>query len=139
MNIYCAGAIRGDNRFKSFYQEIVDYVSSLGHNALAEINGDYRSSLLLNDQDIFKRDIHWLDNSSFLIAEVSGPSLGVGFEIAYALYKKKIPVLAVYNSVVGTISGMIKGCPSNLLKVKSYSSSEELKDIIYSFISSNKN
>lgn len=138
MNIYCAGAIRGDSRFQSYYCEIVNYLASLGHNSFSEMNCDFRSSILLSDDEIFKRDIWWLENSEMLIAEVSGPSLGVGFEIAYALYKKKIPVLAVYNNVVGTISGMIKGCSSNLFTVKSYSNLEELKEIVYSFISKEK-
>lgn len=38
MNIYCAGAIRGDSRFQSYYCEIVNYLASLGHNSFSEMN-----------------------------------------------------------------------------------------------------
>jgi hypothetical protein len=39
-----------------------------------------------------------LAKSTILIAEVSKPSHGVGREIAYAQYEKKIPILCLYQS-----------------------------------------
>ena len=69
-----------------------------------------------------------------MVAEISGPSLGVGFEIAYALYKSKIPVLAVANKEVENISAMVNGCDSKLLEVKFYSDDKELLKIVDNFI-----
>jgi hypothetical protein len=69
-----------------------------------------------------------------MIAEISGASLGVGFEIAYALYIKKIPVLAVYNTNVVSISSIINGCDSDFLSIKKYNNNGELRELIKSFL-----
>ncbi len=61
----------------------------------------------LTEEDIFKRDIEALEKSQVLLADVSKPSLGVGYEIAHAI-NKNIKVYAFYKK--GTnISCMIKG------------------------------
>jgi len=70
-----------------------------------------------------------------MIAEVSGPSLGVGFEISYAIFQRKLPVLAIYSSEVQNISAMISGCDSPLLTMEKYLDDEEMKRIIKNFIS----
>jgi len=59
---------------------------------------------------------------------------GVGFEIAYALYNKKIPVLALANNRAENISAMITGCDSNLLTLAKYGVAENLKEIIRLYI-----
>jgi hypothetical protein len=69
-----------------------------------------------------------------LIAEISGGSTGVGFEIAYTLYNLKKPVLALANTNSEGVSAMISGCNSDLLTVKNYSNPEELKIIITDFL-----
>ena len=69
-----------------------------------------------------------------MIAEISGPSLGVGFEIAYALYMREIPVLALYDAEVEKVSAMITGGDSELLYVKQYHSKKELEELIKSFL-----
>ena len=76
----------------------------------------------------------WIDKSEIVIAEVSGPSLGVGFEIAYSLYKKKMHVLALVNSESNNVSAMITGCHSELLKIQKYSDTEDLKKAVSTFI-----
>jgi len=72
-----------------------------------------------------------------MIAEVSGPSLGVGFEISYALFVKKMPVLAVYHQEAGQISSMISGCINPQLQVKKYLNIDDLESIIKNFIATN--
>ncbi|MHB1686923.1 MAG: nucleoside 2-deoxyribosyltransferase [Ignavibacteriaceae bacterium] len=134
MNIYCAGPIKGDVSFQKFYYEIIECVNSLDHTALSELNKNFSSKKSLAAEEIFSRDIRWLKKSTVMIAEVSGPSLGVGFEIAFALYQLKIPVLALYNKKVKKVSAMITGCNSKLLTVKEYSDINDLKDSVTFFI-----
>jgi hypothetical protein len=69
-----------------------------------------------------------------LSAEASGASLGVGFEISYALYKHQIPVLSLINKNEENVSAMILGCASELLTVKRYSDTEQIKKVIWDFI-----
>ena len=134
MIIYCAGPIKGDTTFQKFYLEIIDFVESEGHTPLAGISADLTSTIPLTDKQVYKRDLKWIDGSKIMIAEISAPSLGVGFEIAYAVYHKKIPVLALVNNTVKNVSAMITGCDSNLLTVAKFSNPEDLKEIIRSYI-----
>lgn len=137
MIIYCAGPIRGNTTYQENYSEIVRIVESMGHTALSEISGRFSSSIPLNSKQVYTRDIKWLDGSKIMIAEVSGPSLGVGFEVSYALFAKKIPVLAVYHEQAGQISAMISGCSNSLLQVSKYSDVDNLTNIVKQFISYN--
>ncbi len=134
MVVYCACPIRGDKNYRKNCQEIIEHIKSLGHTALSEINEEFKSSLPLTDKQLFKRDIKWLERSKLLIAEISGGSTGVGFEIAYTLYNLKKPVLALANTNSEGVSAMISGCNSDLLTVKNYSNPEELKIIITDFL-----
>ena len=134
MIVYCAAPIKGDQKFHNYCLDIIKQVTSLGHTALSELNDEFRPAVLLTEAEIFSRDTKWIDKSEIVIAEVSGPSLGVGFEIAYSLYKKKIPVLALVHTEAKDVSAMIIGCHSELLKIKKYSDTEELKKAVSGFI-----
>ncbi len=134
MNIYCAGPIKGDVSYQKYYDEIIAHINSLGLTALSELNKEFSGKKSLTAEEIFNRDISWLKKSDLIIAEVSGPSLGVGFEIAFGLYQLKIPVLALYNKKVKKVSAMITGCNSKLLKVIGYTNTNDLKNTISTFI-----
>jgi 2'-deoxynucleoside 5'-phosphate N-hydrolase len=134
MIIYCAGPIKGNTTYQENYSEIVRIVESLGHTALSERSSKFSSSIPLNSKQIYTRDIKWIDGSKIMIAEVSGPSLGVGFEIAYALFERKIPVLAVYQGNVAQISSMISGCNNKNLQLKNISNIDDLAQIVKNFI-----
>jgi hypothetical protein len=137
MIIYCAGPIRGNTTYNENYSEIVRIVESMGHTALSEKSSKFSSTILLSDKQVYTRDIKWIDGSKIMIAEVSGPSLGVGFEISYALFVKKMPVLAVYDEQAGQISSMISGCANPQLQVKKYLNVDDLTSMIKNFIVGN--
>jgi nucleoside 2-deoxyribosyltransferase len=139
MIIYCAGPIKGDKQFQSFYKEIIKYINSLGHTALSELNEKFKSAFPLNDIQIFKRDIKWMESSEFIIAEATAASTGVGFEVAYALYNLKKPVLVLCKNGEKSVSAMISGCNSEILTVKNYSNVEDLKTIISKYINEKEN
>ncbi len=136
MIIYCAGPIRGNTAYQENFSEIVRIVESMGHTALSEMSSKFSSSIPLSPKQIYTRDIKWIDGSKLLIAEVSGPSLGVGFEISYALFARKIPVLAVYNDKTPSISAMIAGCQNQNLQLSRYSGMDDLSLTIKNFIAS---
>lgn len=137
MIIYCSGPIKGDTTFQESYKDIIKVVEALGHTALSEFGSQVHSAFPLTEKQIYTRDIKWMDNSDLMIAEISGPSLGVGFEISYALFVRKIPVLAVYSNQAKSVSAMIKGCSKENITVKVYSGKEDLEKIIKNFIANN--
>lgn len=126
--IYCAGPISGDTTYSENYKKIIEIVKSQGFFPLHE--PELKPNYTLNDEEIYRRDIKWISDSAGVIAEVSGPSLGVGFEIAYSLFVLNKPVLALYHESVPRLSAMIKGCNSSLLSVQRYKTDLDLEKFI---------
>jgi len=114
-NIYFSGSITGGREDVRLYRRLVEALEEDGHRVLAgavaaEHIGDGGEALALGE--IFSRDIRWLDQSDLVVAEVSTPSHGVGYEIAYARYARRIPVIALYRrGRTKRCSAMISGDP----------------------------
>jgi nucleoside 2-deoxyribosyltransferase len=129
MKIYFAGSIRGGRGDAALYYEIVQQLKKHGE-VFTEHVGDTALGVLgqdIGDQNIHDRDLTWLKSSDCLIAEVTTPSLGVGYEIGKATEWGK-PVLCLYRQTEGrSLSAMISG--SNAITVKTYQSPAELKDV----------
>jgi nucleoside 2-deoxyribosyltransferase len=138
MIIYCAGPIKGDTTYQDTYIKIIKFVEKLGHSALTELNEKFNSTIPLSEKQIYTRDIKWIDGSHLMIAEISGPSLGVGFEIAYALFQRKIPVLALAQADIKKVSAMITGCGSKLLTTARYHDIDDMKQIIEKYLKGRK-
>jgi nucleoside 2-deoxyribosyltransferase len=77
----------------------------------------------LTPQDVYERDANWIKNCDVLIAEVSVPSHGVGYEIGFALNIGK-PVLCLYQKE-RRVSKMITGNKDSALSIKAYTNVEE--------------
>jgi 2'-deoxynucleoside 5'-phosphate N-hydrolase len=82
---------------------------------------------------VYTRDTRWIQESDILIAEISVPSHGVGYEIGYTLGLGK-PVLAIYQQA-RNVSKMISGNPDPNLSVKCYETPAEAVEIIRTFLS----
>lgn len=137
MNIYFSASIAGGRKYLDTYQEMVAYFKELGHHIPSEhiIHPDVLS--LENDhsaEDTYTRDVDWIKGCDAMIAEVSNPSLGVGYEICYALRLGK-PVLCLYQNGL-FISRMITGNTSPGIKVFEYTSSEDWKKSIIEYLNS---
>ena len=73
---------------------------------------------VIDPREVYERDVSWIRACDALIAEVSVPSHGVGYEIGFALEQGK-PVLCLAQ-VDRTVSKMITGNPHPALKMKFY-------------------
>jgi nucleoside 2-deoxyribosyltransferase len=98
--IYFAGSISGGRGDVALYREIVAALEREGHRVLAGAVAaeDVTSSgEALDACAIFDRDLGWIADADILVAEVSMPSTGVGYEIATARYRYDIPVICLYR------------------------------------------
>jgi len=139
MKIYLSGAIRGGRELKDTYKTILTHLQSKGHVVLDDhvaASNVFEIEEIISETEIFNQDIRWLKESDGVIAEVSLPSLGVGYEIAYALDYLKKPVLGVYDISRAPISVMITGNTSPYLTLCSYKGIDELLEYIQQFIDS---
>lgn len=125
MKIYFSGSIRSGRENVPLYQEIINHLKKYGQ-VLTEHVGDPNLTVDgeqgLVDEQIYKRDMAWLGEADIVIAEVSTPSLGVGYEIREAerLGKK---VICLFKREGKKLSAMISG--NQNLKVKVYTEKEE--------------
>lgn len=136
MNIYFACSITGGRDFESVYQVITRALVADSHEVptahLAE-SGIMALEAVIDPLEVYSRDVTWIRASDILIAEVSAPSHGVGYEIGYALGLGK-PVLALYKEGQ-KISKMISGNPDSNLSVMAYEDPEHAVELIRHFLS----
>ncbi len=135
MNIYFACSITGGRELEAVYQQIVAALTADGHEIptshLAETEV-VENERMLTPQYVYERDVDWIKNCDILVAEVSVPSHGVGYEIGLALNIGK-PVLCIFQEG-RKVSKMISGNPNPMLVLKNYSTLEEVLSIARNFL-----
>lgn len=135
MKIYFCGAILGGRQNAALYATIVNHLEAKGHQVLTKhvawpdvvaIEGAY------TPQDVYRRDMGWLAEADVVVAEVTTPSLGVGYEVATALHLGK-PTLCIYRQ--GTaVTKLITGNTSPYITVQTYTTEEEALSLIDAFL-----
>ncbi len=120
MKIYFAASIRGGRGLQTTYLTIVKHLKQSGHKVLSEnVAFETMAEQGISDETIYAQDTAWLDECDAVVAEVTIPSLGVGYEIGYALHKAHKPVLCLCKA--GThLSAMLNGSTNPRLRIVFY-------------------
>lgn len=97
--IYFAGSIRGGRVDAALYQRMISYIQKTDivlteHIGKPDLSLESKNKA--SDTDIYEQDTAWLRESDMVIAECTCPSLGVGYELAYA-EARGIPVYIFYD------------------------------------------
>lgn len=134
MNIYFCGSIRGGRDLAASYARMIALLGSYG-KVLTEHLGSNEEietkDRILSNKEIHDRDLQWIIESDLLVAEVTIPSLGVGYEIGRAIEMNK-PVLCLFQKESDfTLSAMIAG--SDKVETEYYENLDEVKSILDSF------
>jgi len=135
MKIYFSGSISGGRAYEAIYQHLVARLQAQGHDVLSAHVADpvaLEREKDLPPREVFERDVKWVEACEAMIAEVSTPSLGVGYEYGLAVQLGR-PVLCVYRSGL-RMSKMITGNPAPNLTAATYSSEAELDELLDSFL-----
>jgi nucleoside 2-deoxyribosyltransferase len=136
MNIYFACSITGGRAFETVYQEITRTLLAEGHAVptahLAESNV-LALEKVIEPREVYDRDVTWIRACDALVAEVSVPSHGVGYEIGFALDSGK-QVLCLAQTGVA-VSKMITGNPHPALQVQYYQDVSEGIEHMRKFLS----
>ncbi|KAL1771802.1 hypothetical protein HispidOSU_026071 [Sigmodon hispidus] len=112
-SVYFCGSIRGGREDQALYARIVSRLRRYGkvlteHVAAAELDprGEEASE---GDRLIHERDLAWLRQADVVVAEVTQPSLGVGYELGRAVALGK-QILCLFRPQSGRVlSAMIRG------------------------------
>ena len=135
MNIYFACSITGGRQYERVYQDLTAALLADGHTVptahLADSNVTAMEAVV-SARDVYERDVTWIREADALIAEVSVPSHGVGYEIGFALNVGK-PVLCLYQAG-RKVSKMISGNTHPNLRVEVYRDSQNAVLIARGFL-----
>jgi 2'-deoxynucleoside 5'-phosphate N-hydrolase len=84
----------------------------------------------LSEQDVYRRDLDWLSRCDVLVAEASGSSYGVGFEVGYLIGRARETrqrVLLVYDAARRhAVSRLISGNCDEACTTFAYQSIDDL-------------
>lgn len=133
--IFLSGSIRGGRQLLDIYRLMYDTLEATGADVLCWHVVDpelEKEEMEMTEEEIYSRDMGLLEKSDALIAEVTVPSIGVGYEICRALVKG-IPVLCLYRQDA-VVSAMVLGNQDPLLEVRAYQTEMSLKQIIVDFV-----
>ena len=147
--VYFAGSIRGGRKDAELYQRIITYIKQtdivltehVGNLSLSPLEEPLLSGRPISeaeqttDQRIYEQDTNWLRSCDMVVAECSTPSLGVGYELAFAEHLGK-PCHLLYNKVRGRLSAMLTGNP--YFHVHPYENEQEIFAILDEVLQRNK-
>ncbi len=110
--VYFAGSITGGRDDADTYKLLIDKLKErfvvltehIGNPNMSEM-GEYQ----LSDEEIYTRDVGWIEQSDLVFAEVTKISLGVGYEIGFAEAHGKRIVCFVNGTKVNRLSAMLTG------------------------------
>ncbi len=128
MKIYFAGSIRGGRDDAPLYAEIIRVLQAHGTvltehigDALLSAHGEGKAA-----ETIFRRDVGWVREADVIVAEVTTPSLGVGYEIGLAEQLGK-RILCLYRPQPDRkLSAMLLG--NSRLTIVEYREAEEARE-----------
>ena len=126
MNIYFACSITGGRDDEATYQKIVDFLLKRGHEVpTASLAGPevIYEEVIIDPITVYERDTAWIRGCELVVAEVTTPSHGVGYEIGYALQLNK-PVICLHKGDT-PVSKMILGNQDPNLVIIPYDSVDE--------------
>ena len=136
MKIYFGFTVAGERSSVESAKAIVEMLEQNGHVVLTKhlVRDDaWNADRLITPQAVYERDMQWLEECDYLIAEVSGSSFGVGFEAGYLLGATNKRVLLLYRrEAEKRISLLITGNAHPRCTVIPYSDLEEVKAFVSS-------
>jgi len=137
MKIYLACTVRGDRSGVQAGRAVCARLEHHGHEVqtkhLLADNVETAESEI-TERDVFRRDLGWLSACDVLVAEASGSSYGVGFEVGYVLGRAHASgqrVVLLYDTARrDKISRLITGNDDHACTTFGYGSIEELTAFI---------
>jgi 2'-deoxynucleoside 5'-phosphate N-hydrolase len=134
MKIYFGFTVAGDRSTVDTARKVVRLLEELGHEVLTRhlvSDNAWDADRLISPQDIFRRDMGWLNQCDLFIAEVSGSSFGLGFETGYLLGATNKKVVLFYRrDLEERVSLLITGNTHPNCTLVPYAADEEVQAFI---------
>ena len=137
MRIYLAVTVRGDRSALDAARYVARRLQERGHEILTthllldDVEGVEQSR---SDREIYVRDMAWVESCDVLVAEASGSSYGVGFEVGYLLGRApqtgQRAIVMYRRDRHPVISRLITGFASEQGRVFAYESEADLDGVV---------
>jgi len=128
MKIYFGFTVAGNRSSLEAARKIVELLVQMGHEVLTRhlVRADaWEADRRITPQEVYLRDMKWLEQCDLFMAEVSGSSFGLGFETGYILGSTTKEVVLFYRrDVEAKISLLITGITHPNCTVVPYSQVE---------------
>ncbi len=109
--LYFSCSVRGGRENLSVYQLCISVLKEKYQILTVHLGADHieKYEEKMTDEQIYLQDRRFLDEAELVVAECSTPSIGVGYELAYA-EKREIPCYILYRENGDRkLSAMISG------------------------------
>src|ERR1700692_2191895 len=134
MKIYFGFTVAGDRSAIDTARKVVQLLEDLGHQVLTRhlVDDDaWDADRRISAQDVYRRDMAWLEQCEIFIAEVSGSSFGLGFEAGYLLGATNKRVILLYlRELEHKVSLLIRGNLHANCTLVPYAAVEEAEEVI---------
>ena len=131
VKIYFGFTVAGDRSAVTVARKIVDILVEMRHEVLTRHlveDNAWDADRRITPQEVYLRDMKWLEQCDLFMAEVSGSSFGLGFETGYLLgATTKKTVLFYRKDVESKISLLITGISHPNCRLVPYSSVDEVE------------
>ncbi len=136
MKIYFGFTVAGDRSSIQTARAIVELLEAMGHEVLTKhlVRDDaWEMDRQITAEEVYARDMRWLEECDCFLAEVSGSSFGLGFETGYLLGASSKRVILFYRrELEKKISLLITGNAHPRCEHVAYSDAGEIKAFIQS-------
>jgi len=133
MKVYFLGAVSGLSEYGNTYNKIVKILEENDNSVISEHVLGVASKEVSNlseefREEYFKKMEKSIKSSDVMVAEISKPTVNIGYEIAYAIEKDK-PVLVLYKESTKVFPLLI-GNTSDKLEISAYQDESDLERVI---------
>src|SRR5580692_6390279 len=134
MKIYFGFTVAGDRSSIDTARRVVCQLEAMGHEVLTRhlvSENAWEADRAISPQEVYRRDMAWLQQCELFIAEVSGSSFGLGFETGYLLGATDKKVVLLYRrEVEQKVSLLISGNTHANCTLVPYATIAEVEEFI---------
>ena len=126
MNIYFSGSIYGGRQKLDTYKKLIKELAKFGTILDEEVADDnvLVKEANLSDNDVFESLVNRIKRADLIFAEITVPSLGVGYELGYADSQNKRIICVYDKNVTPKVTTMLRG--NKKLKIIPYTDIDEI-------------
>jgi 2'-deoxynucleoside 5'-phosphate N-hydrolase len=137
VRVYLACTVRGSRAGVAAARLVAARLEALGHEILTShlLRDDVeRAEAALSEREVFERDLRWLDECDAVVAEASGSTYGVGFEVGYVTGRAAARGQRVYvlyaAAARDSVSRLVTGYASRNGETLEYRSLDEVEAFV---------